>query len=211
VTWVWSNMTQSWFHSRRQQQRVELNLQNLGREEARPGQKEGTKMILPGHLNTLLSIFPPNHVLVVDLRSPTEFERSHIHGAVNLRVPASFVGHNFDMLGSAFTDDYSRRNFARWRDAKCIVFYDKRIDFSWECPTADVFYEHLRRRGWTGQCYTPKGLYREFALSFLKYIAGNKMTQEAKEYVDSLRERSAASQVSSRRTEQCHCAQLTEK
>ncbi len=152
-------------------------------------------MILSGHLNTLLEISPPNQVLMIDLRSPTDFEKSHIYGAVNLRVPDSFVRNNFELIERAFTDDHSRRNFSKWSSAKCVVLYDRVVEFAWECPVADTLYENFKSRGWQGQVYILKGHYREFSKSFERYITGDKMSQAAKDYIDSLRGKSPQSQV----------------
>jgi len=60
---------------------------------------------------------------------------------------------------------------------------------------ADALFEKFRKKGWLGQCFILKGHYREFSTSFDKYISGYKMTKEAKEYLDSVRQRSSPTQV----------------
>jgi len=170
------------------------NLQNPSMVDQAPKAREGSKMVLPGHLNHLLEIFAPNQILLVDLRSPTDFDKSHIYGAVNLRVPVSFLQHNFDLLDRAFTDDHSRRHFAKWRGALCVVAYDRAVEFPWECPVADALLEQFSQRGWEGHVYVLKGHYREFSQSFDKYITGDRMMQTAKDNIDSLRERPPQSQ-----------------
>ena len=158
-------------------------------------------MILPGYLHDLLDIFAAKRVLVVDLRSPTHFEKSHIHEAINLRAPQSFVqSATLDMIQNTFTDDQNRRTFAKWAQSRCIVFYDRVVEFSWECPVANALYDKLRAAGWLGQCFILKGHYHEFSSSFGKFTSGNKMTQEAKQYVDGLRQQPPATAVSSFRT-----------
>lgn len=154
-------------------------------------------MILPGHLNQLLKTFTRGQILLVDLRSPADFQRSHIHGALNLRVPLSFVkATTLDMIQRAFTDEQSRRTFSKWNKTKCVVFYDRAAEFTWECPAAEALLEKFKRDGWSGRCFILKGHYREFSASFDKYIAGMKMTAEAKTYIDSLRDLSAPTEVS---------------
>ena len=154
------------------------------------GGSGGPIMILPGQLNRLLDIFGPSNVLLVDLRSPTDFDKSHIYGAVNLRMPVSFVERAFDLIDHAFTDDQSRRAFARAPSARCVVFYDRVLEYPWECPMAEALVGQLRaNKGWAGDYYVLKGHYREFSASFDKYIAGDKMTQAAKDYAGSLRQR----------------------
>ncbi len=161
--------------------------------------KDAPWMILPGHLNRLLEVVPPSQVLIIDLRSPTDYERSHIHGAINFRAPASFVLRaTVDLIEKAFTSEASRSMFNTWSECRCVVFYDKHIEFSWEAPTAEALYRKFRARAWNGQCFVLKGHYREFSASFDKYIVGTKMTDAAREYLLSLQEKSYEKTVSYR-------------
>ncbi|KAJ9154905.1 Homeobox protein EgHBX4 [Pleurostoma richardsiae] len=181
-----------WFHHRRQRERMNYNLQNLKIDDNPPEANDGPRMILPGHLSSLLEILATGQVLLIDLRSPTDFQRSHIHTAVNLRAPASFLGAaTLDMVERAFADEQSRRAFSRWRKAQCVVFYDRAVELPWECPAAAALLAGLRREGWRGECLVLKGHYREFADSFDKFVTGTRMTQAAKDYVDGLRHRPA--------------------
>ncbi|GAB1320120.1 hypothetical protein MFIFM68171_10330 [Madurella fahalii] len=181
-----------WFHHRREQEQMTYNLQNLRIDANQRQAQDGSRMILPGNLNDLLEIYPSKGILIVDLRSSTDFEMSHIHDAINLRAPQSFVENtSLEMIEDTFMDDHSRRSFSKWFQYKCVVFYDKVIEFDWECPVAEALYNKFRRKGWQGQCFILKGHYREFSTSFDKYISGAKMTSEAKEYVDGLRQQSS--------------------
>lgn len=139
-------------------------------------------------MNGLLEIFSPAQIFFVDLRSPSEFQRSHIHSAVNLRVPSKFLGTvGLDELDRTFPDEQSRRSFTRWTKTKCMVIYDRHIEAPWECPTAPGLLDMLRREGWSGRCFVLKGPLRDFSLSFDKYITGDRMTKDSKSYTDSLR------------------------
>ncbi|KAK3368188.1 hypothetical protein B0H63DRAFT_404453 [Podospora didyma] len=185
----------AWFHNRRQQERMTHNLQNLRLDDHTPEIKDGARMILPGHLNTLLEIYPSKSVLILDLRSATDFEKSHIHDAVNLRAPLSFIQNtSLEMIEDTLVDDQSRRSFSKWSQCRCVVFYDRVIEFGWECPVAESLYDKFKKKRWTGQCFILKGHYREFSASFDKYISGSKMSKEAKEYLDGLRQRSSPTQ-----------------
>lgn len=177
---------QLWYYHRHQQQRTASGLQNLGGEGDARDLHDGARMILPGHLNRLLEIYPTN-VLLIDLRQHSEFERAHIHRAANLRLPRVFIQHSsIDMIERAFADEDSRRSFAEWSSAKCVVFYDRAVEFTWECPTADALLEQFRRQGWMGKGFVLKGPFREFSVSYDKYIVGAKMSKSAQEYIDSL-------------------------
>ncbi|CAK7220355.1 hypothetical protein SBRCBS47491_004160 [Sporothrix bragantina] len=194
-----------WFERRRQQQLTTQNLQNLKMVDNPSfdhGNGGGPIMILPGQLNRLLDIFVPSNLLLVDLRSPTDFEKSHIYSAINLRTPVSFIEQAFDLIDKAFTDDQSRRTFARAPSTRCIVFYDRVLEYPWECPMAESLIRQLRaNKGWAGDYYVLKGHYREFSASFDKYITGDKMTQAAKDYVDSLRQRAPPNETDKERIE----------
>jgi len=189
-----------WFHHRREQERMTMNLQSLRTESHSRQAQDGSRMILPGHLTRLLEIYPSKGVLLVDLRSSTDFERSHIHDAINLRAPLSFVENtSLEMIEDTFMDDQSRRSFSKWSQFKCVVFYDRVIEFDWECPVAEALYSKFCRKGWQGQCFILKGHYREFSASFDKYISGAKMTSEAKNYLDSLRQQSSPTEEEARK------------
>ncbi|KAH7632302.1 hypothetical protein B0T09DRAFT_320182 [Sordaria sp. MPI-SDFR-AT-0083] len=169
-----------WFDHRRQHEQTTLNLQGLHhRNSARqtPASKDGTaRMILPGHLNTILSIYPNRGaILLLDLRSSVDFERSHISSAINLRCPVSFIQHaSLEMIEDTFTDVSSRHSFNGWYQSRCVVIYDRNIEFDWECPVANALLAQFCGKGWKGQCFILKGHYREFADSFVKWITGSK-------------------------------------
>ncbi|KAL2270430.1 hypothetical protein VTJ83DRAFT_2614 [Remersonia thermophila] len=190
----------AWFEHHREEAGMTLNLEGLRAKHHHSQARADVHMILPGHLNRLLQIYPSKGVLLVDLRSTTDFERSHIHDAINLRTPLSFVEHtSLEMIEDTIMDDQSRRSFSKWSRFKCLVFYDRVIEFSWECPVAEALHAKFRRKGWQGQCFILKGHYREFSSSFDKYISGAKMTTEAKEYIDSLRQMPSPTEEESRR------------
>jgi hypothetical protein len=184
---------------------MKYQLQNLKIDDHAPEVKDGAHMILPAELNALLEIFPSNKsVLLVDLRLSTDFEKSHVHGAINLRAPLSFIQNmTLESIQDTFVDDQSRRSFSRWIQSRCVVFYNRVVEYNWDCPVADALYERFRRKGWLGECFILKGHYREFSASFDKYISGSKMTGEAKEYLDSLRENPTPNQV------RFHCSEGT--
>ncbi|KAL2140587.1 hypothetical protein VTI28DRAFT_3597 [Corynascus sepedonium] len=192
-----------WFHHRREQERTMINLQSLGIDNQSRQAEDGSRMILPGHLTRLLEIYPSKGVLLVDLRSSTDFERSHIHEAINLRAPLSFVENtSLEMIEDTFMDDQSRRSFSKWSQFKCVVFYDRVIEFDWECPVAEALHSKFRRKGWQGQCFILKGHYREFSASFDKYISGAKMTSEGKNYLDSLRQQPCPTEEEARKRDE---------
>ncbi|RYP32240.1 hypothetical protein DL767_005291 [Monosporascus sp. MG133] len=180
-----------WFFHRREQQEVENRLQSLRIDDHSHGRpREAPRMILPGHLNRLLEVVPSSQVLIVDLRSPADYERSHIHGAINYRAPASFVSRaTLELVEKALPNEAARSVFTTWYDCKCVVFYDRHVEFAWEAPTAEALYQKFRTKGWTGQCFVLKGHYREFSESFDKYIVGIKMTDNARAYLPSLQEK----------------------
>lgn len=153
----------------------------------------GPRMVLPSHLSELLELTLPEQVLLIDLRSPTEFERSHIHGAANLRAPSMFLREApLEAIEEAFTDDRSRRAFQGWQVARCIFFYARALETPRECPAAEILPERLAARGWWGDVYLLKGHYREFSTSFGRHIGGARMSDEGRDYANSLRNRTVS-------------------
>ncbi|KAH8161133.1 hypothetical protein CIB48_g7109 [Xylaria polymorpha] len=182
----------SWFRHRREQQEVSNKLQSLHmmRDQSHNAPpKDGARMILPGHLNKLLEIFPTGQIVVIDLRPSTDYQRSHIHGAINFRAPASFISRaSMEMIEKALTDEASRSSFDKWYTSKCVVFYDKVVEYPWEAPVAEAFFQKFKSKHWPGQCFVLKGHYREFSQSFEKYIVGSNTTDKATKYLASLQD-----------------------
>ena len=174
---------------------VRQQLEALKIGDRPPERTSSLRMILPGHLNDLLDIALPGQVLLIDLRTDSDFQRSHVQGAVNLRAPAAFLRHaSLDLIEQAFADDQSRRTFSNWQFAKCIVFYSRGLESTSDCRAADALLPRFRAWGWDGEVYLLKGHYREFGASFSKHIEGTRMTEEAKEHIENLRKKPASKQ-----------------
>lgn len=181
-----------WFAHRREQQEIHNKLSSLRLDDQRQdSSKNRIRMILAGHLNNLLEIVPLAQMLLVDLRSAADYDRSHIHGSINLRAPASFIEKSsIEMIEKSLADETSRETLKNFQNCECVVLYDRHIEYDWECPTAGALVHKFRIHGWQGQAFILKGHYREFSDSFDKYIAGQRMTGNAKKYLESLQERS---------------------
>lgn len=137
-------------------------------------------MILPHHLQRIIEVLSSSSILMIDLRPPADYEKSHIKGAINLRAPLSFIKEaSFDMIERAFPDQRSRQVFGEWQSATCLVIYDRVIDASRDCPLADVLYDKFRTWGWPGRCFVLKGHYKEFSVSYKTSITGSKVSGEA--------------------------------
>lgn len=173
-----------WFHHRRERDMVANRLAAMKIYDVPQDSGTGPRMILPADLSRLLEMSLPTQVLVIDLRPQTEYVKSHIFGALNLRAPKAFVeAASLDMVERTFIDDQSRATFASWRQARCIVFYSRGLEYPWECPSAGLLFSKLQTNGWPGRCFILKGHYREFSATFDKFIVGPRMTQEAGEWV----------------------------
>ncbi|KAH6694006.1 hypothetical protein F5X68DRAFT_273413 [Plectosphaerella plurivora] len=178
---------EAWFHHRRGRDILSRQFRTIKMADIPPPEHPQAKSILAGHLNMLLEVLPPKKLLIVDLRSPADYEKTHIYNAVNLRAPRSFLREaSFDMIERSFADKQSRRKFATWQSTACLVVYARAIDHLSDCPTADLLFERFRGWGWGGRCFVLKGHFREFSVSYSKFIAGTKMTQEAKDHIASL-------------------------
>ncbi|KAG5985388.1 hypothetical protein E4U55_003616 [Claviceps digitariae] len=176
-----------WFHHRRERDLISNRLATMKLKDTMPeASSHEPRMILPAELNRLLEIPLPGLSLLFDLRSASEYERSHVYGAINLRAPKSFlVAAPLDLIERAIPDEQGRKQWSQWRKAKCLVFYGRGLGSSWECPAAELITEKLRGQGWTGHCFVLRGHYKEFSQSFDKHIVAAKMTQLAKDWISS--------------------------
>lgn len=102
-----------------------------------------------------------------------------------------------EMIEKTLADEASRSSFDKWYTSKCVVFYDKVIEYPWEAPVADALFQKFRSKHWPGQCFILKGHYREFSQSFDRYIVGANTTDKATEYLASLQDVSWEKSVSS--------------
>ncbi|CAM1502899.1 Fc.00g076750.m01.CDS01 [Cosmosporella sp. VM-42] len=160
-----------WFHHRRERDAFAQRFASLKIEEPKQHFGDGPRMILPANLNELLEILPPSQVLLFDLRSQTEYQRSHIHGGIHLRAPQTFLRPApLEMVEQVFPDEQSRQTFSNWKNSRCIVFYSRGLESPLECPSAEALLEKFWAGGWNGQCFILKGHYREFSDSFEKHI-----------------------------------------
>ncbi|KAJ4192224.1 hypothetical protein NW755_004353 [Fusarium falciforme] len=167
-----------WFHHRRERDAFAQRFASLRIEDSKVQTHEGPRMILPANLSELLDISLPGQTLLLDLRSLSEYQRSHIKGAIHLRAPQSFLRPaSLDMIERAFADAQSRRAFSHWQQARTIVFYSRGLETPWECPSAEILLEKLWACGWNGHCFILKGHYREFSDSFAKHIYRSQDTQ----------------------------------
>ncbi|PHH62949.1 hypothetical protein CDD81_6582 [Ophiocordyceps australis] len=135
------------------------------------------RMILPEHLSQLLEILLPlGQIMLFDIRSPTDFEKSHICGAINFRAPCSFLEKaTLEMMRNSIAGEEGRQTFSTWKSARCIVFYSRGLASRAEFLCARLVSDRLRENGWSGHCFILKGHFREFSCSYNGYISGSNM------------------------------------
>ncbi|KAJ6444704.1 anaphase-promoting complex component Cut20/Apc4 [Purpureocillium lavendulum] len=174
-----------WFHHRRERDMVSHKLAAMRLRDVAPEMRPGPQMILPADLSQLLEMSIPGQVALFDLRSPSEYQRSHIYGAINLRAPQSFLeSAPLELIERAFPQEHGQSAVPKWRDARCLVFYARGLESPWECPAARIILGKLNSSNWSGKCFILKGHYREFSQSFDRYIVGTSMTDDAKSWID---------------------------
>ncbi|OAQ95100.1 Rhodanese-like protein [Purpureocillium lilacinum] len=88
-----------------------------------------------------------------------------------------------DLIERAFPQEHGQEASLKWRDARCLVFYARGLEWPWECPAARIILEKLNADNWSGKCFILKGHYREFSQSFDQYIVGATMTDGAKAWI----------------------------
>ncbi|KAL6871890.1 hypothetical protein J3F83DRAFT_732992 [Trichoderma novae-zelandiae] len=169
-----------WFHHRRERDLVTNRLAGMKVGDTPFNEGGGPLLILPADLSKLLEISLPGQTLIFDIRPPSEYQRSHIRDAVNLRVPQNFIKDaSPEMIGRTISEEHGRDAFSRWKEARCMVFYSRGLESAWECPSATSLLHKLSESGWTGRSFVLKGHYREFSASFGQYIVDSRKSLEA--------------------------------
>ncbi|KAL7947320.1 hypothetical protein V8C42DRAFT_317454 [Trichoderma barbatum] len=169
-----------WFHHRRERDLVTNRLATMRVGDVLFNEEGGPLLILPADLSRLLEISQPGQALLFDIRPPSEYQRSHIRDAVNLRVPQNFIREaSPELIGRTISEEHGHGAFSKWKEARCIVFYSRGLESAWECPSATSILRKLSENGWTGRSFVLKGHYREFSASFGQYIVDSKKTLEA--------------------------------
>ncbi|KAL9469070.1 hypothetical protein ACSS6W_010764 [Trichoderma asperelloides] len=164
-----------WFHHRRERDLVTNRLATMKVGDIPFNEGGGPLLILPADLSQLLEISQPGQVLLFDIRPQSEYQRSHIRGAINLRVPQNFIKDaSLDMIGRTISEDHGHDVFSKWKEARCMVFYSRGLEKTWECPSATSLLYKLAESGWTGRSFVLKGHYREFSVSFGQHIVDSK-------------------------------------
>ncbi|KAH6604243.1 hypothetical protein Trco_007689 [Trichoderma cornu-damae] len=170
-----------WFHHRRERDLVTNRLAAMKVGDILPlNEGGGPLLILPAHLSRLLEISQPRQTLLFDIRPQSEYQRSHIRRAINLRVPQNFIKDaSLEMIGRTISEEHGRDAFSNWKEARCMVFYSRGLESAWDCPSAASLLYKLSECGWTGRSFVLKGHYREFSASFGQYIVDGKKSLEA--------------------------------
>ncbi|KAL7795778.1 hypothetical protein V8C37DRAFT_373404 [Trichoderma ceciliae] len=168
-----------WFHHRRERDLVTSRLATMKVGDIPFNEGGGPLLILPADLSRLLEISAPGQTLVFDIRPQSEYQRSHIRGAINLRVPQNFIKDaSLEMIGRTISEEHGHDAFSKWKEARCMVFYSRGLESAWECPSAASILYKLSESGWTGRSFALKGHYREFSASFGQYVVDGKKSLE---------------------------------
>ncbi|PTB36457.1 hypothetical protein M441DRAFT_177369 [Trichoderma asperellum CBS 433.97] len=164
-----------WFHHRRERDLVTNRLATMKVGDIPFNEGGGPLLILPADLSQLLEISQPGQVLLFDIRPQSEYQRSHIRGAINFRVPQNFIKDaSLDMIGRTISEEHGHDAFSKWKEARCMVFYSRGLERTWGCPSATSLLHKLAESGWTGRSFVLKGHYREFSVSFGQHIVVSK-------------------------------------
>ena len=158
-----------WFHHRRQRDSISNKLAAMEVKDVAHPTAQGPLMILPADLNRLLELSLPGHVLMFDMRTSKDFGRSHILDAIHFRVPQSYLNPApLDLIEAVLPD--GAKKAPEWIRAKCMVFYSRSFESSFECPAAEIMAAKLRKEGWLGRAFILRGHYREFSHTFNNYV-----------------------------------------
>lgn len=109
--------------------RVEALEPALHRAETLPTllKTDGPEFIHPQSLESILKGFSASDILLLDLRVLHQYNKSRVHGAINLCIPTTLLkraSFNIQRLSASLTKEDDRAKFDQWREVKVIVAYD---------------------------------------------------------------------------------------
>ena len=151
--------------------RVEPLAHSIQRSETLPSyvSYDGPTMITPQDFVAILKDHLPQDLLILDLRSFTQYSMSRIDGAINLCIPTTLLkrpGFNVQKLSETFTKEKEIAKFAQWKDAKFIIVYDAN---SMQLKDANSSLNTLKKftnEKWRGAPLILRGGFSKFADKF---------------------------------------------
>ncbi|KAH6608170.1 tyrosine phosphatase [Trichoderma cornu-damae] len=135
-----------------------------------PGQPS---LITAAFLRELVETRDEDDVLLLDIRSSTNYAASRIRGALNLCIPTTLLKratYNTERLRQTFQNSPAGEKFGTWRDAGWIVVYDSRSSDSRDTVAAQNMIKKFTNEGYAGQTGILRGGFQGLQGSFPELV-----------------------------------------
>ncbi|RFU76802.1 tyrosine phosphatase [Trichoderma arundinaceum] len=116
-----------------------------------PGQPS---MITAAYLKELIETKHEDELLLLDIRSSTNYATSRIKGALNLCIPTTLLKratYNTERLAQTFQNSPAGEKFGTWRGVSWIVVYDSRSSDSRDTVAAQNMIKKFTNEGFVGE------------------------------------------------------------
>lgn len=126
-------------------------------------------LVSPQEVLHILESYPPDEVLLLDVRVFPQYSQSRIGGALNLCIPTTLIkrpAFNVQRLANTFSREKEKAKFAHWKDAKFIVAYDAESILLKDATSAVNTLKKFTNEGWHGSTCIVRGGYSGFSKKF---------------------------------------------
>lgn len=141
-----------------------------------PGQPS---LITAAYLKDLLESEDEDSILLLDIRSSTNYVTSRIKGALNLCIPTTLLKratYNTEKLHQTFQNSPAGDKFATWRDVDCIIVYDSRSSDTRDTVAAQNMIKKFTNEGYVGETGILRGGFQGLQGSFPELIDSTSTT-----------------------------------
>ncbi|KAL7931728.1 hypothetical protein V8C35DRAFT_108823 [Trichoderma chlorosporum] len=141
-----------------------------------PGQPS---LITAETLKALLEAEDEDSILLLDIRSSTNYAASRIQGALNLCIPTTLLKrptYNTEKLQSTFHDSPAGDKFATWKDVDRIIVYDSRSSDSRDTVAAQNMIKKFTNEKYLGETAILRGGFHAFQSLYPSFVDSTSTT-----------------------------------
>ncbi|KAJ4857707.1 protein-tyrosine phosphatase domain-containing protein [Trichoderma breve] len=135
-----------------------------------PGQPS---LITAETLKDLLEAEDEDDILLLDIRSSTNYATSRIQGALNLCIPTTLLKrntYNTEKLQQTFQDSSAGDKFATWKDVERIIVYDSHSSDARDTVAAQNMIKKFTNEKYLGETAILRGGFQKFQSLFPSFV-----------------------------------------
>ena len=130
---------------------------------------DGPTMISPNDVVGIIEHYPPEDILLLDLRVFPQYSKSRIAGALNLCIPTTLLkraSFTIQRLAETFTKESERAKFDEWPNSKVIIVYDNSSNQLQDAVSCINISKKFTLEDWDGATYILRGGFNTFSKKF---------------------------------------------